>query len=139
VVTASSYAAALGDAHRFTNAAAAYRFSGLTPSSYESAGRRSTTVRISKIGSVELRQAMIALGVGITLHHPEFAAYKARLRASGKKPIVATIAVAHRAHRLAFAILRAQKPYDATKWAASTSRSQRRDRPVTAAAATRTT
>jgi len=139
VVTASSYAAALGDAHRFTNAAAAYRFSGLTPSSYESAGRRATTVRISKIGSVELRQATMALGVGITLHHPEFAAYRARLRASGKKPIVATIAVAHRAHRLAFAILRSQKPYDATTWAAATSRSERRDRPVTAAEATRTT
>jgi len=139
VVTASSYAAALGDANRFTNAAAAYRFSGLTPSSYESAGRRAATVRISKIGSVELRQAMIALGIGITLHHPEFAAYKARLQASGKKPIVATIAVAHRAHRLAFAILRSQKPYDATTWAASTSRSQCRDRPVTAAEATRTT
>ncbi len=60
VVTASNYAAALGDPHRFANAAAAYRFSGLTPSSYESAGRRATTVRISKIGSVELRQSIIA-------------------------------------------------------------------------------
>jgi transposase len=139
VVTASSYAAALGDPNRFTNAAAAYRFSGLAPSSYESAGRRAATVRISKIGSVELRQAMIALGVGMTMHHPEFAAYKRGLRDAGKKPIVATIAVAHRAHRLAFAILKAQKPYDATTWAASTSRTPRRDRPAMAAEATRTT
>ncbi len=40
VVRASNYGAALGDPHRFTNAAAAYRFSGLVPTDYESAGRR---------------------------------------------------------------------------------------------------
>ncbi|WP_319462762.1 hypothetical protein [Micromonospora sp. RTP1Z1] len=52
--------------------------------SYESAGRRSGKVHISKI-AVELRQAIIALGVGITLHHPDFAAYKRRLIGAGKK------------------------------------------------------
>src|SRR5690606_11151745 len=41
VLTASYYGAALGDAHRFANADAAYRHSGLAPTSYESAGRRS--------------------------------------------------------------------------------------------------
>lgn len=125
--------AALGDPARFANAGAAYRYSGLAPTSYESARRRATTVRISKVGSVELRQAMIALGTGIALHHPDFAAYKRRLLDAGKKPIVATIAVAHRAHRLAFAVIRSQQPYDAAKWAASTASRQQRDRPVTAA------
>ena len=124
VLTASYYGAALGDATRFVNAEAAYRYSGLTPTSYESAGRRATCVRISKIGSVELRQAMIALGVSIALHHPDFAAYKRRLRQAGKKPMVATIATAHRAHRLAFAIIRSQKPYDAARWATSTAEKQ---------------
>ena len=139
VVTASSYAAALGDAHRFANADAAYRFSGLAPTSYESAGRRATTVHISKIGSAELRQAIISLGICLTLHLPDFAEYKARQRAAGKKPIVATIAAAHRAHRLAFAILRSQQPFDPTTWAASTNRTSKRGRPVTAAEATQTT
>lgn len=140
VLTASYYAAALGDAHRFANADAAYRHSGLAPTAYESAGRRSGTVRISKVGSVELRQAIIALGVGITLHHPDFAAYKRRHLDAGKKPIVATIAVAHRAHRLAFAILRSQHPYDADQWATRTARPHRRSRSaMTASEATRTT
>ncbi|HEY2764647.1 MAG TPA: IS110 family transposase [Pseudonocardiaceae bacterium] len=140
VLTASYYGAALGDARRFASADAAYRHSGLAPTSYESAGRRSTKVRISKVGSVELRQAIIALGTGITLHHPEFAAYKRRLIDAGKKPIVATIAVAHRAHRLAFAIIRSQQPYEPTRWAASTSRTHGRSRSVMATAeATRTT
>lgn len=123
VLTASYYGAALGDAHRFASADSTYRHSGLAPTSYESAGRRSSKVRISKVGSVELRQAIIALGTGITLHHPDFAAYKRRLVSDAKKPIVATIAVAHRAHRVAFAMIRSQKPYEPTRWAASTVKS----------------
>jgi transposase len=140
VLTASYYGAALGDANRFANADAAYRHSGLAPSSYESAGRRSGKVHISKVGSVELRKAIIALGTGITLHHPDFAAYKRRLINAGKKPMVATIAVAHRAHRLAFAILRSQKPYQATRWAESVARTHGRSRSVMATSeVTRTT
>jgi transposase len=136
VLTASYYGAALGDVTRFANAGAAYRYSGLAPTSYESAGRRAATVRISKVGSVELRQAMIALGTSIALHHPDFAAYKRRLRQAGKRPMVATIAVAHRAHRLAFAIIRSQRPYDPATWASSTAGAQQRDRSVMAAEAT---
>jgi transposase len=132
VVTASYYGAALGDPSRFRNADAAYRYSGLAPTSYESAGRRAATVRISKIGSVELRQAMLALGSGLVLHHPDFATYKHRLRDAGKKPIVAAIAVAHRAHRLAFALLKSQKPYDATQWAASVTGQRKAGRPAMA-------
>lgn len=132
VVTASYYGAALGDPWRFRHADAAYRYSGLAPTSYESAGRRATGVRISKIGSVELRQAMLALGTGLVLHHPDFAAYKQRLREAGKKPIVAAIAVAHRAHRLAFALVKSQKPYSATQWAASVANTRQAGRPVMA-------
>lgn len=140
VVTASNYGAALGDAHRFANADAAYRYAGLAPAAYESAGRRASTVRISKIGSVELRQAIIGLGVAITLHHPDFAAFKQRHRQAGKKPIVATIAAAHRAHRLAFAIIRSQRPYDPAQWAAATTGRDARSRSVmTAQAAIRST
>jgi transposase len=140
VLTASYYSAALGDAGRFSSADAAYRHSGLAPTSYESAGRRSSSVRISKVGSVELRQAIIALGTGIALHHPDFAAYKRRLVDAGKKPIVATIAVGHRAHRLAFAMLRSQQPYQPERWQQGVERKHGRSRPVTAAStATQTT
>lgn len=132
VVTASYYGAALGDPSRFRNAGAAYRYSGLAPTSYESAGRRATGVHISKIGSVELRQAMLAMGTGLALHHPDFTAYKQRLRDAGKKPIVAAIAVAHRAHQLAFALIRSQKPYDATRWAAGITKQHQTGRSVIA-------
>ncbi|MDD1064158.1 IS110 family transposase [Streptomyces cocklensis] len=129
-VTASYYGAALGDPHRFKNADAAWRYAGLAPTSYESAGRRGPA-RISKIGSVELRQAAIALGAGVAQHHADFTAYKQRLREAGKRPMVAAIATAHRVHRLAFALMRSQQPYDTERWNAAVSAGQERSRPAT--------
>lgn len=50
VLTASYYGAALGDPLRFTNANAAYRYSGLAPSSHDSAGRRGNRARSARKG-----------------------------------------------------------------------------------------
>mgnify|MGYP006163315527 CR=1 FL=1 len=47
------------------------------------------------------------------------ATYRQRLGSNGKRPMVAAVAVGHRAHRLAFAMLRSQQPYDPTRWAAA--------------------
>lgn len=134
-VSASYYGAALGDPWRFANADAAYRYSGLAPTSYESSGRKSPRVRISREGAVELRRAMITLGSGIAMHHPDFIAYRRRLLANGKKPMVAAVAVAHRAHRLAFAMIRNQTPFDPDQWTVSVAKGQ----PATATEVTATT
>jgi transposase len=128
VLTASYYGAAMGDPGRFASADSAYRFSGLAPTSYESAGRKGRRIRISKEGSVELRQAILLLGSNMAMHHPDFISYRRRLLASGKKPMVAAIAVAHRAHRLAFAMLRSGLPYDERRWSAAVAKG----RPATA-------
>jgi transposase len=117
VVTASHYGAAIGDPTRYRDAAAAYRASGLVPIHYESAGRARAHTGISREGSVELRRAIIDLGRGVGLHHPDFIAYRHHLLARGKPPLVALIAVGHRVHRLAFAMLRNQRPFDAERWA----------------------
>lgn len=119
VVRASAYGAAIGDPWRFPHVGAAYRASGLVPAEYSSAGRRRGGQRISREGSVELREAIIELGRGLAGHDPDFAAYRQRLRSAGKRPAVAAVAVGHRAHRLAFALLRSQEPYDAKRWAAA--------------------
>jgi len=116
VLTASSYGVALGDPNRYRDAAAAYRASGLVPVTYESAGRRRPHTGISREGSVELRRAIVDFGRGLGLHHPNFITYRRQSLSRGKPPLVAMIAVGHRAHRLAFAMLRSQKPYDANSW-----------------------
>lgn len=126
ILTASYYGAAIGDPHRFVNAGAAYRYSGLSPSSNDSAGR-ARKPSISREGNVALRQAILTLGQGMSMHHPDFAAYRRRLIAEGKKPLVAAVAVGHRAHRLAFAMIRSQQPFDETQWADSVAKG----RPVT--------
>lgn len=119
VVRASAYGAAIGDPERFPTAAAAYRASGLVPSEYSSAGRSRSGQHISREGSVELRSAIIELGRGLSGFDEDFAAYKRRLVGAGKRPAVAAVAVGRRAHRLAFAMLRTQEPYDAQRWAAA--------------------
>jgi transposase len=119
VVRASNYGAEIGDPWRFRNADAAYRFSGLVPTSYESAGKARPGQRISREGSVELREAILELGRGLAQHDSDFGAYRARLLAQNKKKSVVAVAVGHRAHRLAFAMLRSQQPYDPGRWARS--------------------
>jgi transposase len=119
VVRASAYGAAIGDPWRFPNAGAAYRASGLVPAEYSSAGRRRGAQPISREGSVELRSAIIELGRGLAGHDDDFAAYRRRLRSAGKRPAVTAVAVGHRAHRLAFAMLRSQESYDPKRWAAA--------------------
>lgn len=114
--SASYYGAALGDPHRFTGAAAAYRYSGLTPTSYESSGRTASRASISKDGSVALRHAIVTLGRGLRKHQPDFADYHQRLRSTGKPPLVALVAVAHRAHRLAFSMMINQTVFDEHRW-----------------------
>ena len=116
-IRASNYGGALGDPTRFGNADAAYRYSGLVPTTYSSAGTVWAGERISREGSVLLREAIIELGRGVAQNDPDFAAYKAAKIAQGKKRSVAAIAVAHRAHRLAFAMIGNQQAYDPHRWA----------------------
>jgi transposase len=82
---------------------------------YESAGKRRDGT-ISREGSVELRRALIGLGMGLWLNDASAKAYAAGLRARGKKGGVIACALAHRANRIAYAMVRDQFPYDAARW-----------------------
>jgi transposase len=114
-VRAGNYGGALGDPTRFTNSRQVYRTAGLNPIQYESAGRRRDSV-ISREGSVELRRALIDLGVGLWLNDPAAKRHAASLRARGKKGLVIACAMAHRANRIAFALVRDRVSYDPSRW-----------------------
>ena len=105
----------MGDPARFDNHRQVYRSAGLNPIQYESAGKRRDSV-ISREGSVELRRALIDLGVGLWLNDPAAKNYAAQLRARGKKGLVIACAMAHRANKIAFALVRDQSTYDPTRW-----------------------
>ena len=115
VVRAGNYAGALGDPARFTNPRQVYRSAGLNPIQYESAGKRRDSV-ISREGSVELRRALIELGMGLWLNEPAATARAVELRDRGKKGGIIACAMANRANRIAFALVRDQADYDPTRW-----------------------
>ena len=115
VVRAGGYGAAVGDPHRWPGAAQLYRASGLSPAQYESAGKRRDGA-ISREGSVELRRALIDLGIGLWLTDPAARRYGAQLRARGKQGGVIGCAMAHRANKIAYALVRDQTGYDPTRW-----------------------
>jgi transposase len=115
VVRAANYAGALGDPDRWPGPRQIYRASGLSPAQYESAGRRRDG-SISREGSVQLRRALIDLGLGLWLNDPAAKVYATGLKARGKRGGVIACALAHRATRIAHALVRDQRPYDPGRW-----------------------
>jgi len=115
LVRASRYGAALGDPARWPSARQVYRAAGLTPRVYESAGRR-VDGTISREGSVELRGALLELGKGLWLCDRATRPAVEALKARGKAPGVIACALANRANRIAFAMVRDQVAYDPERW-----------------------
>jgi hypothetical protein len=83
---------------------------------YESAGHRRDGA-ISREGSVELRRALIDLGIGLWHSDPPARAYAAGLKARGKHGGIIACALAHRANRIAYALTRDRVAYDPARWA----------------------
>lgn len=108
-VRASAYGAAVGDPGRWPGPRQIYRAAGLSPMQYESAGKQRDGT-ISREGNVELRRALIDLGVGLWLNDPPAKAYAAGLPARGKKGGVIACDLANRANRIAYALVRDQTP-----------------------------
>src|ERR1700731_603261 len=115
VVRVSNYAAALGDPDRWPGPRQIYRASGLSPMQYESAGKRRDG-KISREGSVALRRALIDLGIGLWLTELAAKAYAAELKSRGKHGGIIGCALAHRATRIAYALVRDHASYDPSRW-----------------------
>ena len=113
---AANYGAAVGDPRRWPSHRQLYRASGLSPMQYESAGRRRDGT-ISREGSVQLRRALIDLGIGLWLQDPAAKRYGQTMRARGKNGGVIACAMAHRANKIAYAMVRDQTTYRPDRWA----------------------
>jgi transposase len=114
-VRVSNYAAALGDPNRWPGPKQIYRASGLSPMQYESAGKRRDG-SISREGSVALRRALIDLGIGLWLTEPAAKSYAHGLKDRGKRGGVIACALAHRATRIAHAMVRDHAVYNPARW-----------------------
>lgn len=112
-----NYGAAVGDPERWPSHRQLYRAAGLTPRLYESAGRRADG-HITREGSVPLRVALVDLGLGLWHQDPAARAYGQELRDRGKPGGIIVTAMAHRANKIAFAMVRDQQPWEPSRWAA---------------------
>lgn len=116
-VRVGHYGAAVGDPERWPSHRQLYRASGLTPRLYESAGHRRDG-RISREGSVPLRVALIDLGTGLWHQDPASRVYGQAMRDRGKPGEIILCAMAHRANKIAYAMVRDQRPWEPAYWAA---------------------
>lgn len=116
MVRVSNYAAALGDTHRWPRPREIYRASGLSPHAVRSAHKRCDSA-ISRDGSVALRRALIDLGIGLWLNEPAAETYAHGLKDRGKHGGIVACALAHRANRIAYALVRDHATYAPTRWA----------------------
>lgn len=112
---AGRYGAALGEPSRWPTSRQVYRAAGLTPKTYESAGTRYDG-QICREGSVELRGALLQLGMGLWLCDPNSRSYAVSLKARGKPAGIIACAMARRANKIAFAMVRDQTPYTPDRW-----------------------
>jgi len=113
----ANYGAAVGDPERWPSPHQLYRASGLTPRLYQSSGTRNLG-HITREGSVELRVALVDLGLGLWHTDPGAKAYADAMRARGKPGGVIVTAMANRANRIAFAMVRDQREWEPSRWAA---------------------
>jgi transposase len=116
-VRVANYGAAVGDPQRWPGHRQLYRASGLTPRLYESAGHRNDG-HITREGSVLLRVALVDLGTGLWHSEPISRGYGTELRARGKPGGIIITAMAHRANKIAFAMVRDQNEWEPLRWAA---------------------
>jgi transposase len=114
-VRVANYGAAVGDPQRWPGHRQLYRAAGLTPRIYESAGHRRDG-HITREGSVPLRVALVDLGMGLWHQEAASRAYGAELRARGKPGGIIVTAMAHRANKIAYAMVRDQQPWELSRW-----------------------
>jgi transposase len=86
----------------------------LAPAAYECTLRKRG--RISRQGLAEHRDALMGIAWGLSQHSPSFRRRDRELRARGKRPIEARVALARAACRLCFALLQGQQPFDEERY-----------------------
>lgn len=114
-IRAAAFAAHSLPIERFPDAEHLYSATGLAPALYQSATlhRRG---RISRQGLAEHRDALMGIAWGMSQNSPSFAERDAQLRARGRAPIQARVALARHACRLAYRLLRTQQPFDEQRY-----------------------
>jgi transposase len=109
-IQVASLVAAMGDPAHYDYAAQVFRRSGLVSGRNDSGTRQSKGKgkRVTKVGDVYLRRALINLVETLSLHQPILSDYRSRLKGVKPHPGVARVATVRKANGILFAIQRDQ-------------------------------
>jgi len=114
-IRGATFAAFTLPVERFPSAEHLYAATGLAPATYQS----STVTRrgaIRRTGLPEHRDALMGIAWGLSQHSDSFRGRDRELRARGKQPIEARVALARHACRLVFRLLSSQQPFDENRY-----------------------
>ena len=109
-IQVASLVAAMGDPNHYDYAAQVFRRSGLVSGRNDSGTRqrKGKGKRVTKVGDVYLRRALINLVETLSLHQPILGDYRSRLKGVKPHPGVARVATVRKANGILFAIQRDQ-------------------------------
>ncbi len=112
--TAACIIAELGDPARFGSIKALASYVGVAPRLRQSGKRRLSGRRMLPLGNARLRRALWMPTLSAIRVNPWLRAYYLRLRAAGKRPKVALIAVMHKLLAAIFSVARRRQPFVAS-------------------------
>ena len=96
----------------FDSARAAAAHTGLTTKRHQSGNSINAPTRISKIGNPRIRYALYMPAMATFRSSREFKVLAARLTERGKKKMQILAAAIHKLVRIAYGVLKNQRPYD---------------------------
>lgn len=110
-IRAGEFAGEITPVEQYSSSRALIKAAGLDPTRSQSASRESPDHPISKKGSNKLRYISIEIGDGLMRHNDYFAYFAKRLTERGKSKDCAAVATATRFMRVAFWMIKQQKPF----------------------------
>ena len=110
--TSAMILAEFGDVTRFHEAGQMASFCGLTPRHRQSGSSVRGRSMISKTGSSHIRKALFMPALAAIRYNPVVAAFRARLLANGKHPMIIVCAIMRKLIYLAFGVLKSGRPFD---------------------------
>jgi transposase len=113
--TAACIIAELGDPARFGSVKALASYVGVIPRLRQSGKRRLSGRRMLPLGNARLRRALWMPTLSAIRVNPWLRAFYQRLRAAGKRPKVALIAVMHKLLAAIFSVARRRQPFVALR------------------------
>lgn len=111
-VTATSYMSEVPDPTRFRNKRQLAAHTGMTPKLRHSGAHRPTSQPISKIGNRYMRATMYMASLTAGRYEPHLRQVDLRLKARGKSPKQAKMAVARRLVEMLYSMEKHSRPYD---------------------------